>query len=277
MSDNLVHVRVWGDFACFTRPEMKVERVSYPLMTPSAARGIMEAIFWEPQIHYLIASIRIIKRGRWFSVRRNEVMSKISLRNVQQWMHTPDEVVFIEAGGGAANGTQRNMLALEDVEYVITAEARLTEVGERAGCNLRKYIEEIKRRASSGKCFHRPYLGVREFTADFDLETDAQQALERRAKELERDWRTIWPEEDLGLMLYDVFDPRQRQKGFRWLEEAKQLGKHTERDSKAPSYEGQLIKPQPVFFRARIHDARLDCHPERTELICRSEGEQGCF
>ena len=70
---NLVTLRVWGDFACFTRPEMKVERVSYPVMTPSAARGILEAVFWEPQMYYLIDSIRVVKRGQWISIRRNEV------------------------------------------------------------------------------------------------------------------------------------------------------------------------------------------------------------
>ena len=71
MNGNLVTVRVWGDFACFTRPEMKVERVSYPVMTPSAGRGILEAIFWEPQMYYVIDAIRVVKRGRWFSFRRN--------------------------------------------------------------------------------------------------------------------------------------------------------------------------------------------------------------
>ena len=126
MTDNLVTVRVWGDFACFTRPEMKVERVSYPVMTPSAARGILEAIFWEPQMYYLIDAIRVVKRGHWFSFRRNEVINVISLDSAKTWMKAPDKVTPIQAGGGAPDGTQRNMLALEDVEYLITAEVRLT-------------------------------------------------------------------------------------------------------------------------------------------------------
>lgn len=84
MNNNLVTIRAWGDFACFTRPEMKVERVSYPVMTPSAARGVLEAIFWEPQIYYLIDSIHIIQRGRWFSIRRNEVSSVISINSAKQ-------------------------------------------------------------------------------------------------------------------------------------------------------------------------------------------------
>jgi CRISPR-associated protein Cas5d len=146
MNPNLVTVRVWGDFACFTRPEMKVERVSYPVMTPSAARGILEAIFWEPQMYYLIDAIRIIKRGRWLSFRRNEVINVISLDSAKTWMKMPEKVTPIRAGGGAADGTQRNMLALEDVEYLITAEVHLTDIGKRHN-GLLKYLEEIKRRA----------------------------------------------------------------------------------------------------------------------------------
>ena len=120
MKNNHVHLRVWGDWACFTRPEMKVERVSYPVMTPSAARGILEAVFWEPQVCYCVAAIRIVRRGRWASIRRNEVQSVISLRNVGQWMAQPEKVSPIEAGGGAPDGTQRNMLALQEVEYIIS-------------------------------------------------------------------------------------------------------------------------------------------------------------
>ncbi len=184
MNNNRVTVRVWGDYACFTRPEMKVERVSYPVMTPSVARGILEAIFWEPQIYYLIDSIRVIRRGRWFSFRRNEVISVISLDSAKTWMKAPEKVSPIQAGGGAPDGTQRNMLALQDVEYLITAEVRLTEIGQDEPHGLPKYLEEIKRRARSGKCFHRPALGVREFAADFEYEEDPQAALERRASEI---------------------------------------------------------------------------------------------
>ena len=86
MNDNLVTIRAWGDYACFTRPEMKVERVSYAVMTPSAARGVLEAIFWEPEIYYLIDAINVIQRGRWLSVRRNEVTSVISIENAKTWM-----------------------------------------------------------------------------------------------------------------------------------------------------------------------------------------------
>src|ERR1700676_4494922 len=110
--NSLISVRVWGDFACFTRPEMKVERVSYRVPTPSAARGILEAIFWEPQMYYLIDSIGVVKRGKWFSFRRNEVSKVISLAPARSWMTGNKAFEPIEAGGGAADAAQRNMLAL---------------------------------------------------------------------------------------------------------------------------------------------------------------------
>jgi CRISPR-associated protein Cas5d len=279
MTDNLVTVRVWGDFACFTRPEMKVERVSYPVMTPSAARGILEAIFWEPQMYYLIDAIRVVKRGYWFSFRRNEVINVISLDSAKTWMKAPEKVTSIQAGGGAPDGTQRNMLALEDVEYLITAEVRLTELGKRKN-NVPKYLEEIRHRAQSGKCYHRPALGVREFVADFEWEEDAQAALERRTTELESDWRHY--EEELGLMLYDVFAVHERAEGFRWLSpeeiavlqgqrqaESKKLSSAARRgatQASQPHYEGRLVKPEATFFHASVRASKLDCHPERVRF-----------
>ncbi|MGQ0658195.1 MAG: type I-C CRISPR-associated protein Cas5c [Chromatiales bacterium] len=269
MNNQLVTIRVWGDFACFTRPEMKVERVSYPVMTPSAARGMLEAIFWEPQIYYLIDSIRVIQRGRWFSFRRNEVINVISIDSAKTWMKAPEKILPIQAGGGAPDGTQRNMLALESVEYLITAEVHLTEIGRKSGETSQKYRAEIKRRAKSGKCYHRPSLGVREFAADFDWEDDVQRALERRAAELTKDLRNVWPDEDLGLMLYDVFNHQQRAFGFRWLSEEEKPKNKT-----APKWEGTLIKPETVFFHARIENARLDCHPQRVRFA-RSQRKEG--
>jgi CRISPR-associated protein Cas5d len=279
MTDNLVTVRVGGNFACFTRPEMKVERVSYPVMTPSAARGILEAIFWEPQMYYLIDAIRVVKRGHWVSFRRNEVINVISLESAKTWMKAPEKVTPIQAGGGAPDGTQRNMLALEDVEYLITAAVRLTELGKRHN-HLPKYLEEIRRRAQSGKCYYRPALGVREFAADFEWEEDAQAALERRAAELNSNWRSC--EEELGLMLYDVFAVHERAEGFRWLSpeeiavlqglrqaESKKLSAAARRGATKASpfhYEGQLVKPEATFFHASVRESKLDCHPERVRF-----------
>jgi CRISPR-associated protein Cas5d len=279
-NSNLVTLRVWGDFACFTRPEMKVERVSYPVMTPSAARGVREAVFWEPQMYYLIDSIRVVKRGQWISIRRNEVTRVISLDSAKTWMHSPEKTSPIQAGGGAEDGTQRNMLALQDVEYLITAEVRLTPLAQPPRDNLAKYLREIEGRARAGKCFHRPGLGMREFAADFDWEPDAEAAHARRATELSQP--IPGHAEPLGLMLYDLFDHRARAAGFRWLtpdEEARQAadfkqtltdlkkGEQTKRRKEFASTRlrstSAVIKPEPLFFNATLKNARLDCHPDR--------------
>lgn len=258
MNDNRVSVRAWGDYACFTRPEMKVERVSYPVMTPSAARGILEAIFWEPQIYYLIDAIRIVRKGRWFSFRRNEVISVIG--GAQTWMKDPSKVSYIEAGGGAKDGTQRNMLALQDVEYLITAEVRLSELGKSSPHGLPKYLSEIQRRAQSGKCFHRPCLGVREFAADFEWVEDAQVALEQSNPT----WQSF--SDEPGLMLYDVFDPNARGEGFKWLSdgEIEAIKSATGKKLKnPPRHNREPLKPKAVFFHAKIEQSTMQCHPEQ--------------
>ena len=170
---HLVSIRAWGDYACVTRPELKAERVSYSVLTPSAARGILEAIFYEPQIAYVVHEITVVRRGRWFSFRRNEVSKVVSLRNVVRAMTESAPLEPIQAGGGSADGTQRGMLALADVEYIITAEIRLTDRAQPPRDSLAKYAGMIERRARSGRCFHRPYLGVREFAANFDWVDDS--------------------------------------------------------------------------------------------------------
>lgn len=273
MNGNRVALRVWGDFACFTRPEMKVERVSYPVMTPSAARGILEAIFWEPQMYYLIDTIHIIKRGRWLSFRRNEVVNVISLNSAKTWMQAPEKVTPIRAGGGADDGTQRNMLALEDVEYLITAEVRLTDIGTRHNL-LQKYLDEIARRAQSGKCYHRPALGVREFAADFEWVENPQEMLAHRAAALGDAWQDYT--EDLGLVLYDVFDVHERAVGFRWFTPAeldavapqRQRGRPRQAAATVASrYEGRLVAPAATFFHAHVQASTMDCHPERVRFV----------
>jgi CRISPR-associated protein Cas5d len=242
-SDNRVTIRVWGDYACFTRPEMKVERVSYPIITPSAARGVLEAIFWEPQICYLIDQIAVVKKGRWFSFRRNEVSAVISIASAKSWMRGKTPVKFIEAGAGAEHMQQRNMLALADIEYLITAEVRLTKRGQLPTVNLAKYLDEVRRRAQKGKCYHRPALGCREFAADFDWVEDPAAVL------LES-----WEHEDLGLMLYDVFDPDRRE---------------------IATEEEPHVHPAAVFFRATVNHAVMECHPARIgDRIVRSRSNQ---
>jgi CRISPR-associated protein Cas5d len=286
---NPISVRVWGDYACFTRPEMKVERVSYPICTPSAARGILEAIFWEPQMYYVIDTISIIKKGRWFNFRRNEVTAVISLKEAQSWMTGKTPVKHISAGGSAPDAAQRNMLGLADVEYIITAEVRTSKLHDATRFNLQKYLSEIERRASKGKCYHRPAFGCREFAADFEWVSNVKEALEQRAAEVradkdDKDWRKTWPEEDLGLMLYDVFDVSQREKGFRWLtdnelkttlsEDGSSATIKTQRGKKkvAPDngikyFEGTSIVPRAAFFNAKIKDSQMVCHPDRIKII----------
>jgi CRISPR-associated protein Cas5d len=289
--DNRATLRVWGDFACFTRPEMKVERVSYPVITPSAARGIFEAVFWEPEMYYLIDTIHIVKRGSWFSTRRNEVTAVISIDKAEQWMKSPDKVMPIQAGGGAADGTQRNMLALRDVEYLITAEVKLTKLANPTRCNIGKYLDQINRRASSGKCFQRPCFGVREFDACFEYEDDPDVAFARREKELAVTGAPLAPikYEPLGLMLYDVFDYRQFEKGFKWLKLKKEdlalareqfeqslsglkKGEKTKRLKEYDSdsdrmFVGKKITPLPSFFQAEIRNNIVHCHPDDVPVL----------
>ena len=284
---NTVAVRVWGDFACFTRPEMKVERVSYPLPTPSAARGILEAIYWEPQMYYLIDSIYVIKKGRWLNFRRNEVSKIISINDTLKWMKGMKPVSYIEAGGGAPHSAQRNMLALADVEYIITAEVRTSELYNSKRNDKGKYLREIKDRSQKGKCHYRPALGCREFAAEFDLvDVDNLEAvLKSRVKKLHGhdNWQSIWQNDDLGLMLYDVFDESLRKEGFRWLdndelvdvkrqrnEKIKMLPKKEQKKAaKEPicDYEGFMIQPTASFFHANIKNSCMDCHPERVRII----------
>ncbi len=164
---NPFRLKVTGNFACFTRPEMNVERVSYDVITPSSARGILEAILWKPAISWKVFRIDILKPILWFSVRRNEVASVMSTNNAIKAMKTGKGRLgsYIDMG---KEREQRSSLILRDVSYVIHAYFELTQnVGH--DDNIKKFEQMFLRRASRGQCFHRPYLGCREFPADFDL------------------------------------------------------------------------------------------------------------
>ncbi len=163
-----LRLKVWGERACFTRPEMKVERVSYDVMTPSAARGILEAILWKPQMHWIVERIDVLEPIRWDSVRRNEVSEVVSIAKVKKAMNAKPVALGIDV---TAKRQQRAALILRDVAYVIHARIALTEKAGQ-GDSLTKYTEMFKRRAGGGQCFHRPYLGTREFAADFALVGD---------------------------------------------------------------------------------------------------------
>ena len=181
-------LEVSGDFACFTRPEMKVERVSYDVMTPSSARSVFEAILWKPAIRWEVKRIEVLKPIRWISVRRNEVASKASVRNAQTAMGSGkgNLALYVEE-----DRQQRAGLFLRDVAYRIHAE--LVPVGDDARNNPAKYREMFQRRAEKGQCVNQPYLGCREFAARFRL-------VDQPAEEAP----AIDETRDLGWMLFDM-------------------------------------------------------------------------
>jgi len=164
-----IKLRVWGDYACFTRPEMKVERVSYDVMTPSAARGILEAIHWKPAIRWVIDKIHVLRPIKFDNIRRNEVSSKIPKPNPTTAMRDKKPLFFLVDDG--SNRQQRASTLLRDVEYVIEAHFEMTD---KAGPedNEGKHLDIFRRRARKGQFFHQPALGCREFPASFELIED---------------------------------------------------------------------------------------------------------
>jgi len=178
LKGQIFRLKVWGEYACFTRPEMKVERVSYDVMTPSAARGILEAVLWKPAIRWQITQIDVLKPICWTSVRRNEVGAVMSTRT---------NGLFVED-----QRQQRAGLILRDVAYVVHAFFEMTNMAGKED-NIKKFEEMYMRRAEKGQCFHRPYLGCREFAAQFEpIATETEQPL------------LISETRDLGFMLYDM-------------------------------------------------------------------------
>ena len=182
-------LEVWGPMACFTRPELKVERVSYDVITPSAARAIFEAIFWKPAIHWQVTKIEVLNPIKWTSVRRNEV-GAVASKNP----------IYIED-----KRQQKNSLILKDVRYRIWAKLEFIPQRKRTGQpdlfdqehndeNPAKYNAMFERRASKGQCFNQPYLGTRECVASFRL-------VNRETDELAA---PINENRDLGIMLYDM-------------------------------------------------------------------------
>lgn len=190
-----IKLHVWGDYACFTRPEMKVERVSYDVITPSAARGILEAIHWKPAIQWVVDRIHVLETIRFESIRRNEVASKISARNIGTAMSrcsTADLYLVVDEG---KERQQRAATVLRDVGYVIEAHFELTDKAS-AEDNEGKHLDIFNRRARKGQCFHHPYLGTREFPAQFELlEGEAWPVNKLPAADRNK---------DLGWMLHDI-------------------------------------------------------------------------
>jgi CRISPR-associated protein Cas5d len=186
-----IKLHVWGERACFTRPEMKAERVSYDVMTPSAARGILEAIHWKPAIRWIVDRIHVLKPIRFESIRRNEVGSKISAASVSSAMKAGSAVGLAHAVD--EDRQQRASTILKDVAYVIEAHFEMTaKAGEHDSKG--KHLDMFNRRARSGQCFHRPALGTREFAADFELIEDEPPVPHP----------DLIRERDLGFMLFDI-------------------------------------------------------------------------
>ena len=243
-------LEVWGPMACFTRPELKVERVSYDVITPSAARAIFEAIFWKPAIHWQVTKIEVMNPIKWTSVRRNEVGAVAS--------KTP---IFIEEKG---HRQQKNSLILKDVRYRIWAKLCFIPMKERIKRNntynkwydinnkqylisfntlidkdeidlLRKdenpakYNAMFERRASKGQCFTQPYLGMRECAASFRLINPDKEALDA----------PITESRDLGIMLYDL------------------------------DFETNIKNPPAMFYRARMDNGVIIVPPKDSEEILR--------
>lgn len=223
-------LEVWGPMACFTRPELKVERVSYDVITPSAARAIFEAIFWKPAIRWQVTKIEVLNEIKWISVRRNEVGAVAS-----------KSPIYIEE-----RRQQKNTLLLQDVRYRIWAKLEFIPKWKRKESknpmidgeevellrkdeNPGKYNAMFERRARKGQCFNQPYLGTREFSASFRLIDIENEVLDT----------PITENRDLGLMLYDMdFD------------------KNTE-------------KPDAMFYRARMENGVIIVPPRDSEEVLR--------
>jgi CRISPR-associated protein Cas5d len=234
-----ITLHVSGDLACFSRPELRVERLSYDVITPSAARGILEAIYWKPQIAWRIDRIHVLEPIRFTTIRRNEVAVKASERTARTAMNTGtgDVGILVED-----HRQQRAATLLRDVGYIIEAHFDILDRRfERGGGEMPereaagKHLDMFNRRARGGQCFQQPYFGTREFPARFAL-VEGELPVSR----LPEDQRN----RDLGLMLHDILyvpDP----KGGTIIE----------------SNQRRRVRAEPRFFRAALKDGVLEVPP----------------
>ncbi|MEA3493562.1 MAG: type I-C CRISPR-associated protein Cas5c [Candidatus Margulisiibacteriota bacterium] len=227
-----IKLKVWGGYACFTRPEMKAERVSYDVMTPSAARGILEAIYWKPAIKWVIDKIHVLSKIGFDNIRRNEVSGKISQSNVKRAMEGKGVTLYQSI---TDERQQRASMVLKNVAYIIEAHFEMTaKAGETD--NPEKHYNIFLRRARTGQCFHRPYLGCREFPASFELiEKDTK--LPETASELKGT-------KDLGWMLYDMEFKDERAVGI-------------------------YREIRPIFFRAEMKDGIINVAKQAKDEVKR--------
>ncbi|MBD2552554.1 type I-C CRISPR-associated protein Cas5 [Limnothrix sp. FACHB-708] len=183
---NSLRVKFTAPYACFTRPEFKVERISYDVPTPSAMRGACEAIFWKPEMRYKIREIHVLKPIKYFSIWRNEVNSRQVFATAQGWAKKGEGSYFADD-----DRAQRHTLCLQDVAYVVDLDI---EVLPHAAADVAKYRDQFQRRIERGQCHHQPYLGTREFSAFFE-KPNPDHSADCADPSLNR---------ELGLMLYDV-------------------------------------------------------------------------
>ncbi|MGN6627262.1 MAG: type I-C CRISPR-associated protein Cas5c [Tepidisphaeraceae bacterium] len=189
-------IEIYGDFACFSRPELKIERFSYPIPTPAAARGLFEAIYFKPEFRWQITQVELLAMPSYIALRRNEVKDKASDRAITSWMKgtaEPEPLLADLTGEEGKGRTQRQTMALKNPRYRITAHIVPRSAQPVAACDA-----QFVRRASQGKCAYQPYLGCREFVCFFDYIPDVAAA--RREKP------AVDYSQDLGHMLYDVWD-----------------------------------------------------------------------
>jgi CRISPR-associated protein Cas5d len=222
-----LEVKVWADYACFTRPEFGAERVSYPVMTPSAARGVLEAIFWKPEFRWIVREIQVLRDIRHFSIVRNEInhwQSSSSAKDSEYHYYADlnDETT--------KNRAQRHTLGLRNVAYLIKADI---ELKPHANAHVAKYRDQFRRRVKRGQCHHQPYLGTREFSAFFsEPDPDVDQPIAHS--------------DELGLMLLDV--------EFTATKNSPTLTYFTHDETGAKVTKG---KAQPKFFQARLDNGVL--------------------
>ena len=184
-----IQVEVWGEYACFTRPEMKTERVSYDVMTPSAARGLLESIYWHPGLRWVIDRIHVCSPIRFTNIRRNEVKDTVSWRKVKTVMEKGAGELYLAAPESIQ---QRAAMVLRDVHYVIDAHFEMTKQANSTD-NPGKFQDIIKRRLERGQFYSMPYFGTREFPANF-----------RRCEAIPNCPEELRGKKDLGWMLWDM-------------------------------------------------------------------------
>lgn len=247
-----IYLHTWGSLACFTRPEMKVERFSYDLITPSAARGLLEAIYWKPQFRWIVREIHLLAPIRFLSVRRNELApSKIAEKTVKSAMKGEPvslgiDIMERDDRGKLKFRQQRASVLLRDVAYIIHAEVEVLDPTERNGKKLDhpegKHLDCFKRRAREGQYRHHPYFGCREFPAHFRLIENPTQWPERSPELTTSDLN-----KHLGIMLNDF--------------EYREIKERKSKETFIESHWGRRIRATARLFRAELADGVLRVPP----------------